>query len=413
MTISTFPAALLCAPRANAPRAIVRASDSDPTQLFAELNSAVRDMRANSDARLTAIEAAVNDRLTFNATDALGNLGGGSGIAPDPEYTALFASYFRGGREEEAVRAANAVGHRATVQAAMSTSSDSNGGYLAPVEWDRTIAKAQLALSPIRRLATVRTTGVAAYTTLWHERGWGTGWVGETAARPATTTGTLLPITFPTGEIYANPSATQRLLDDAEIKVEEWITSEVTEEFDRQEGVAFVSGDGVNKPMGFLQYVVGGTGAATHPGGTLSVAASGSADSIPGGDVLVDFTYGLAAPYRQNATWVMNSSTAAAIAKMKDGQGNYIWREGLIAGQPATLLGRPVELDEAMPNIGANALAIAFGDFRAGYLINDRIGTRVLRDPYTNKPFVTFYTTKRVGGGVADPNAIRLLKIAA
>ena len=128
---------------------------------------------------------------------------------------------------------------------------------------------------------------------------------------------------------------------------------------------------------------------------------------------MIDFKYKLAAPYRQNARWLMNSQTAATIAKMKDGDGNYVWREGLIADEPATLLGRPVTLDEAMPDIGGDELPIAFGDFQAGYLINDRIGTRVLRDPFTSKPFVLFYVTKRVGGGVLDPNAVKLLKIAA
>ena len=140
---------------------------------------------------------------------------------------------------------------------------------------------------------------------------------------------------------------------------------------------------------------------------------SGHATTIPTTDVLVDFAYSLTAPYRSGATWLMNSTTAATIAKMKDGQGNYIWREGLIAGQPATLLGYPVEIDEGMPSIGAGALPIAFGNFARGYLINDRLGIRTTRDPYTNKPFVFFYTTKRVGAGVLDPNAIRLLKISA
>lgn len=240
----------------------------------------------------------------------------------------------------------------------------------------------------------------------------GLGLGRETAARPQTTTTTLSPITFGHGEIYAMPAATQRILDDADMNMEEWLANEVKIEFDRQEGIAFVSGDGTNKPFGLLQYVTGGAAAAQHPGGVLTVAPSGAAAAIVP-DSLVDFVYGLAAPYRQNSTWLMSSATAASIMKLKDGQGNYLWRESYAAGQPATLLGRPVEFDENMPALAAGNTPIAFGDFKAGYLINDRIGTRILRDPYTSKPFVLFYTTRRVGGGVKDPNAIRLLKIAA
>lgn len=159
--------------------------------------------------------------------------------------------------------------------------------------------------------------------------------------------------------------------------------------------------------------MTGAAADARHPGGNLGITNSGHATTIPNTDILVDFSYSLTAPYRQGAVWLMNSSTAASIAKMKDGDGNYIWREAFLAGQPATLLGYPVEIDEGMPAIGAGNLAVAFGNFKRGYLINDRTGIRTLRDPYTNKPYVNFYTTKRVAGGVIDPNAIRLLKISA
>ena len=233
----------------------------------------------------------------------------------------------------------------------------------------------------------------------------------ETATRPETTTPTLSSLEFPSGEIYANPAVTQRLLDDADFKIEEWLSTEIADEFSRQEDIAFVSGNGVNKPLGFLAYVDGGAAAGVHPGGNIATFNSGQADSFDA-DSLITFAYSLAAPYRQGAVWVMNSTTAALIQKMKDGQGNYLWRESFLIGQPATLLGFPVEIDEAMPNVAANNLAIAFGNFSRGYIINDRTGVRTLRDPYTNKPFVYFYSTKRVGGGVLDPNAIRVMKIA-
>jgi HK97 family phage major capsid protein len=190
----------------------------------------------------------------------------------------------------------------------------------------------------------------------------------------------------------------------------------VQREFNRQEGIAFLSGDGVNKPAGLLTFVTGGVNAAVHPGGSIEVV---DVDIDPAAvaatiDGLIDFMYGLEAPYRQNATWLMSSLTAAVLAKLKDANDNLIWRESLIAGQPSTLFGRPVEIDEGMPAPGVvGNLPIAFGDFRAGYLINDRIGIRVLRDPFSNKPYVMFYTTKRVGAGVLDPNAIRVLRVPA
>ncbi len=415
-----LPRALLMMPRADTtPRAII-----DPRGLMADggstasLARAFQDFKTSHEARYDQIEASINAMMERGAIAGIGGVGGFDGgnvaAAIEPEYSAAFASYTRRGEAEaeQRLKVANAIGDRATIQAAMSVGDNSSGGYLAPVEWDRRVQQAQRATSPMRRLASVQTTSVGAYTTLWSNDQWGSGWVGETAARPATTTATLSPLTFASGEIYAMPAATQRLIDDSAINIEQWLADSVNDEFGRQESIAFVSGNGVNKPAGFLTYVTGGANATTHPGGTLDVVAGGSATEITA-DGLITFKYGLAAPYRQNATWLMNSQTAAAIAKMKDGDGNYIWREGLTVDEPATLLGRPVAIDEGMPNIAADATPIAFGDFRRGYVINDRIGTRVLRDPYTSKPYVMFYVTKRVGGGVLDPRAIRLLKIAA
>jgi len=400
----------IAAPRAlcGRPRA-----EADVKTMMAQVADAVRDMRASYDARFGEMETMLN----ASEAQRMGSLinAGASGLPVDADYTRTFASYTRRGASdaEAALKTANAEGERAAIQAAMSVGDNSAGGYLAPVEWDRQLQKAQRTVSPMRRLAKVVTTGRSAYSTLWSNDQWGSGWVGETAERPATSTATLSPLVIPAGEIYAMPTATQRLLDDSAINVEAWLADELSGEFSRQEGVAFVAGDGVNKPMGFLRYTTGDVGETKHPGGVIATSPSGSAAAIAGADQLIDLKYGLAAPYRQNATWVMNSQTAAVIAKMKDGQGNYIWREALIADEPARLLGRPVEIDENMPNIAAGALPIAFGDFARGYVVNDRTGVRILRDPYTNKPFVMFYSTKRVGGGLLDPKAIRLLKIAA
>lgn len=398
------------------PRAVTRAprADLNPNAILAQLTGAFEDFKRTHGDRQDRVEAAIDTILAGGAANDLGG-NGRSLIAPDPEYSQAFASYFRKGADEPAIREANAAGQRAKIQAAMSVGTADAGGYLAPVEWDRKIGEALVTTSPMRRIATVQTTTVGAYSTIWSNRVWGTGWVGETASRPETTTPGLDTVEFAAGEIYANPAITQRLLDDADFNVEQWLADQVDVEFGAQESVAFISGNGTNKPRGVLTYVTGGASADFHPGGNLAVVNSGAATTLGTVpiDTLIGFAYSLPSPYRQNATWLMNSLTAATLAKLKDADGNLIWRESVIVGQPSTLLGRPVEIDEGMPNIGADATPIAFGDFKRGYLINDRTGSRILRDPYTNKPFVMFYVTKRVGGGVADPNAIRLLKIAA
>lgn len=384
----------------------IRAAAPNAEAMFDELNAlltgSVRETResvVNLQAAMEAMQTQVNGGMVASLSPT---------PAIDPEYTRTFASYARKGDGVDLLKAANGIGERATVHAAMSVGSDTDGGYLAPVEWDRKLHERQRATSPMRRLATVQVTSVGAYTSLWNGDTWGSGWIGETAARPQTATPLLSPIPFASGEIYANAAATQRLLDDSAINVTSWLTSSLEREFNRQENIAFLSGDGINKPNGLLTYATGGSNAATHPGGAITVD-----DGAISYDGLVDFMYALGSPYRQGASFLMNSLTAAAIAKLKDANGQPIWREGLIVGQPATLLGHPVEIDEGMPAPIAGNIAIAFGNFQLGYLINDRIGTRILRDPYSNKPFVMFYATKRVGAGVLDPNAIRLLRFAA
>ena len=398
------------------PRALrgpVRAETQE--QLLAQISGAVGDLSTKLKARLSGCEETVQnlvDSMTSMQRSVDANLIGSPGasviLSAEPEYTSAFDSYFRkgDGSSEAELNAANAIGDRAAIRAAMSVGSDSDGGYLAPVELDRKINQAQVATSPMRRLAKVVSTSVGAYSTLWNDNQWGSGWVGETAARPLTTNTNLSPLTFSSGEIYAQPTATQRLLDDAYLDVAAWLVESLRTEFSRQESIAFWSGDGVNKPTGLLQYIDGGAADGAHPGGNITVV-----EEAIGVDALIDFSYGLAAPYRQTSRWAINSQTAARLTKLKDADGNLVWRESTIVGQPATLFGRPVELDESLPGPDAGSIAIAFGSFVDAYLINDRIGVRVLRDPYTNKPFVNFYATKRVGGGLLDPNAVRLLRI--
>ena len=284
-----------------------------------------------------------------------------------------------------------------------------------PETIEREVLRRLAAISPIRAIASVRTISGGLYKRAFSTTGVSAGWIGETAARPQTNAATLAELSFPAMELYAQPAATQTLLDDAvvDVDVEQWIASEVETAFAEQEGAAFVNGDGINKPKGFLavdtvedEIWEWGRIGTVQAGGATFPAANPS-------DVLVDLIYALKAGYRQNASFVMNRRTQSAIRRFKDDNGQYLWAPPASLGQAATLMGFPVVEAEDMPDIAANACAVAFGDFKRGYLVVDRTGMRVLRDPYSAKPYVLFYTTKRVGGGVQDYAAIKLLKFAA
>jgi len=237
----------------------------------------------------------------------------------------------------------------------------------------------------------------------------GAGWVGGTGARAQTGTPALGVLEFPTAELYANLAATQTLLDDSFVNLEDWIAGEVEEAFAGQERAAFVNGDGDDKPRGFLDYDLVAEGA--HVWGKIGYVATGvdagfaAADPV---DDLIDLIYAPKPQFRQNARFVMNRKTVSSVRKLKDDDGHYIWEPNDAGG--ATLLGYPITEIEDMPDIAADAPAIAFGDFARGYLIVDRAGVRVLRDPYSAKPYVLFYVTKRVGGGVQNFDAIKALK---
>jgi HK97 family phage major capsid protein len=296
---------------------------------------------------------------------------------------------------------------------ALSSQSDPDGGYLVPRETENAIDRVLAKASPMRTIATVRQIGAASFRKPVTTTGADYGWVGESTSRSETNAPSISVVEFPTMELYAMPSATQSLLDDAFINVEQWLAGEVQTTFAEQEGAAFVSGDGINRPRGFLTYtVVADASWAWNKIGYIASGAAGAFASSNPSDALIDLAYAPRQGYRANGTWVMNRKTEAAVRKLKDGQGNYIWQPGTAPGQPATLLGYPVSEAEDMPDIAANSYSIAFGDFGRGYLIVDRVGVRVLRDPYSAKPFVLFYTTKRVGGGVQNFEAIKLMKFA-
>jgi HK97 family phage major capsid protein len=270
------------------------------------------------------------------------------------------------------------------------------GGHSIPREIDEVIDRTLVAISPIRRIANVVKVGSSNYRKLLTSGGTPSGWVGLEAARPETATPSFTEIVPASGELYANPAASQHMLDDAMFDVEAWLANEVAAEFARAEGMAFVKGTGVNQPLGFLSSPNATTLDGVRPIGTLQTIGTGVAGAFPATnpqDKLVDLVQSLRQPYRQGAVFVMNSSTAAAVRKMKTADGAFVWQPGMVAGQPATLLGYPVIEAEDMPDIAANSLSIAFGNFKAGYIITERAETSILRDPYTKKPYVYFYAT--------------------
>jgi HK97 family phage major capsid protein len=325
----------------------------------------------------------------------------------------------RAARERKAafdryVRKGDAGGLDALEIKALSAGSNPDGGYTVPLEIETTIDRVLAKASPIRSIATVRAIGANVYRKPITTAGAATGWVGETDSISQTNTPTLAAIDFPAMELYAMPAATQTLLDDSQVNIEEWLASEVQIVFAEQEGAAFVGGDGTNKPLGFLSVTTAAD--ASWVWGKLGYIASGAAGAFASSnpsDALLDLAYAPKQGYRANASWVMNRKTESTVRKFKDSTGNYIWQPGTAAGQPASLFGYPVVEVEDMPDIAANSYSIAFGDFARGYLVVDRVGIRVLRDPYSAKPYVLFYTTKRVGGGVQNFEAIKLMKFAA
>ena len=276
-------------------------------------------------------------------------------------------------------------------------------------ELDRLIESRLRQVSPMRDIATVRTTGANVFKKPISLTDAGSGWVSETGSRAQTSTPTLALLEFPTSELYANLAATQTLLDDSFVNLEDWIAGEVEEAFAGQERAAFVSGDGANKPTGFLNY--DRVAEASYVWGKIGYVATGVAGGFATtnpADKLIDLVYTPKPQFRQNARFVMNRKTVSAVRKLKDASGQYIWEPNDTGG--ATLLGYPITEIEDMPDIATDAAAIAFGDFARGYLIVDRAGVRVLRDPYSAKPYVLFYVTKRVGGGVQNFDAIKALK---
>ena len=404
----------------------IKSADDDAARAIADFNHTFEHFKETNDQRLADIErrgaadvvtseklARIEEQLDSNkrVTDTLAIKAArsplGDAVQASPrslEHKAAFDSFMRTGDTRRMLK---------LEEKALSVGSGTDGGYTVPPEVEASVNRLLKAISPIRSIAGIRTVSTSLYKRPFATAGADSGWVAETASRPQTLTPVLAELQFPTMELYAMPAASNTILDDSIVNVEEWLAEEIRIAFALQEGTAFVTGDGINKPKGFLSYTA--VAQASWTWGNLGYIATGVAGAFPAsnpGDKLLDLIYSVKAPYRANGTFVMNRTTQGAVRKMKDGQGNYLWQPAAKPGETPSLMGYAVAECEDMPDIAANSLSLAYGDFSRGYLIVDRAGIRVLRDPYSAKPYTLFYTTKRVGGGVQDFDAIKLMKFS-
>ncbi len=396
-----------------------------------ELRTAFAEYHANNAQTTTEFRQQLgtlqSDLDAANARLAALTVGGGGGEPSAESRLAApavrnFCAYMRSGDRGLITPSGSAL-HLIGESRAATIDHGPAGGVTVPKQIADVIRQKLLDISPIRRIATTTLASSSDYHRLIDQRGLASGWAGEQTTRGETATPTLGAISPPHGGLYATPKTTQWLLQDSQFDVANWLINSVRDEFSYREGIAFVTGDGVGKPRGFLTQTAVSTSDSTRAFGALQYVATGVADGFADdrlgspagnpGDVLIDTVYALRSGYRQGAVWTMNSTTASVVRKWKDGDGRYLWTDGLQPGQPAMLLGHEVVFAEAMPDIAANALPIAFGDFKRGYEIVD-VGVPILiRDETTSKGFVIFYVEQRVGGHVIDDDALKLIKVAA
>lgn len=423
--------------------ASVRADASDPAALVGQIKMAFDEFKAANDQRIKALETGKSDVVLDGKVDAINaTITDLQGQLADVAAKAAARGLSGGNGESDVVKAASAFAKErgidvspddyaayarglnvymrrggntpASVMAAMSVGSDPDGGFSVTPDTSGRIIRRIFETSPMRQVASVTSIGTDRLEG-FNDLGEGTaGWVGETAPRPATGTPQLGKYEIPVHELYAFPQATQKLLDDSMFDIESWLADKTADKFIRTENAAFLNGDGVLKPRGLLTYPTAVTADAGRAWGTFQHVLTGTdgtfGTTTNGTDKLIDLVYSVKAGYRANANFMMSRATIGAVRKLKDGQGNYAWQPSLSALSGGTILGFNVVEAEDMPAMGADSLSVAFGDFREAYQIVDRVGIRVLRDALTNKPYVGFYTTKRVGGDAIHFEAVKFLK---
>ncbi len=339
------------------------------------------------------------DRKTMmNARPALA-----AAAADEAPHQKAFSAYLRSG-DDDALRGLELEGK------ALATNIAADGGYLVDPQTAETIQSTLSSTASIRSISNVVNVDATSYDVLVDHSELGAGWATETSTITETDTPQIERISIPLHELSALPKASQRLLDDSAFDIEGWLAGRIADKFARSEADAFINGDGVDKPTGLLTYPT--VADDSWAWGSIGYVPSGTAGGITRADAIVDLVYALGAEYRANGTFVMNSRTAGHVRKLKDADGRFVWVDGLAVGEPARLMGYRVLIAEDMPDIADDAMGIAFGDFTAGYTVAERPDLRVLRDPFSAKPHVLFYATKRVGGAVSDFAAIKLLRFA-
>lgn len=380
-----------------------------PNDLLAQIQASVEDMKTRHKNELDELRAGLDSVSLANAALKLNGPGPGSGGPSAAHVAEVHAGL------AELVR----TGSDTRVKATLRVGSDPEGGYLvAPVLSDR-ITQKIFDVSPLGRLARRETiTTGDSFQEPIDPSDVGATWVGESEERPATDDPKLKGLDVPVHEIYALQKVTQRLMDDARFDVGAWLDNKHADKFARAEGAAFVNGDGIKKPRGILTYQTSTVDDGARDWFTVQYVPTGAAGAFPAAsatvnpvDPLVDLTFKLRAPYRRNARWLMNQKTAGVVRKLKDTEGRYVWTDAT-QGMPAMLLGFPVELDEEMPDIAPDSFSIAFGDFQQAYIVVEKAGVRYLRDPFTAKPHVLMYAYRRVGGGLQNGEALKLLKFS-
>lgn len=313
------------------------------------------------------------------------------------EYGKAFRSYLRKGMD---------AGLEAFQAKALSVGSDSDGGYLVTTAMSSRIVQAVFETSPMRQLASIESISTDALDLIDDHSSAVAGWTTETGAVSETGSPTLAKRNIPTHELYAQPKATQKLVDDSAIDIEAWLSAKIADIFARMQNTAFISGNGVGQPRGILTYAAGTSW------GQIQQVNSGTNGQVTS-DALINLFYALKDAYARRASFLMNRSVVQQVRLLKQATTNqYMWQPGLAAGAPDTLMGVPVHMASDMPTASTGSLSVAVGDFKSAYQIVDRLGIRILRDPYTEKPFVKFYATARVGGDVVNSEAIKLMKLS-
>lgn len=325
----------------------------------------------------------------------------GDGEAEAAPHRKAMNTYLRNG-DDDHLRALELDGK------SMSTVVNSDGGFLVDPATSEQVQSVLYSSASIRSVSSVVNVEATSFDVLVDHADIGAGWASEAAATGETSTPQIDRISIPLHELSALPKASQRLLDDSAFDVEGWLASRIADKFARAEAAAFINGDGADKPRGILDHTKVDDGAWSW--GNVGYVPTGSNGDIGSADSVIELVYALGAQYRANATFVMNSKTAGQVRKLKDADGRFLWSDGLAAAEPARLMGYPVVIAEDMPDAATDSFAIAFGDFAAGYTIAERPDLRILRDPFSAKPHVLFYATKRVGGDISDFSAIKLLK---